>query len=215
MKVFRSARSRAVRWGFSLALVAVGALLYAFPGQRLGLAFTIATGFGTAGVQQRIDRLEEQAVHHRGFSSEDRAFLVDFYSTLATGGKLLIVTRQTGWMMDHYLSGLGTEYRLEPEIFTSNEKLQRQMARLRKRASVAPCIDGRRFSSDSFYMPDASNVDSVFGLYWGRLSVAQSVSATGACTLHWRAEVPWCGLRMLRSKRSTGTRTPRVFRCRI
>jgi len=182
---------RAARWALGVALVGLVGLLYAFPGDRLGLAFTIATGMGRDGLQHRIDLLEERAVKQQHFSAADLAFLRDFYGTLATGGKLAIVARQTGRMMDHYLAGSGDDYRLEPEIFTSNEKVQRQVAQLRKRASALPCVQGRRLSSGTFYMPDASNVDSVFGLYWGRVHATQERAASGACVLHWRAEVPW------------------------
>ena len=191
MKAFGFLRLRAVRWGLGIALSGLGVLLYAFPGQRFSLAFTIATGIGGAQLQRRIDLLEEKAVRDDRFSSTDRAFLLDFYSALATGGKLLIVTRQTGRMMNHYLSGSGVDYRLEPEIFTSNSKVQRQAEELRKRAGVRACIDGRRLSSEPFYMPDASNVDSVFGLYFGSLHVTQQAASTGECLLRFRAEVPW------------------------
>lgn len=182
---------RSVRWSLGVALSTLGALLYAFPGDRFGLAFTIATGVGHAQLQHRIDLLEERAVRHERFSEADRAFLHDFYSTLATGGKLVVVARQTGRMMDHYLAGSGTDYRLDTQIFTSNKKVQAQVAQLRKRAHSAPCIDGNRFSSGTFYMPDASNVDSIFGLYYGSLLLTEQVAPAGKCALRWRAEVPW------------------------
>jgi hypothetical protein len=39
-------------------------------------------------------------------------------------------------------------------------------------------------------MPHRSNLDSVFGLYHGKLHVTQQKRAD-ACSLRWRAEVPW------------------------
>jgi hypothetical protein len=182
---------RGVRWALGLTLLTFFGLLYAFPGQRLGLAFTIATGFGRASLQRQIDELEERAIRHQPFSDADRAFLRDFYATLATGGKLVIVAGQTGKMMDHYLAGSGTDYQLEPKIFTGNTKVKEKAALLAKQAAVGPCVDGKRFASGTFYMPDRSNFDSVFGLYFGSLTVTQQSTAAGDCLLRWRAEVPW------------------------
>jgi len=179
------------RWALCVVLLAFASLLYLFPGERFELAFTIATGIGRAPLQQRIDELEARAIRHRTLSDADRAFLVDFYQTLATGGKLVVVAGQTGRMMDHYLARSGADYRLEPEIFTSNAKVRLQAMRLQKQARAGDCVNGQQFSSGTFYMPDSSNVDSVFGLYFGRLQVTQHAAPTGHCSLHFRAEVPW------------------------
>lgn len=138
-----------------------------FPGRQFGLAFTIATGIGRRALQTQIDTLEEKAIQKRIFTEEERDFLIDFYSTLATGAKLTVVVRQTGNMMNHYLSSSGTPFRLEPEIFTQNRKVQTQIQLLRRRASRETCHSGQHYSSDTFYMPDRSNIDSVFGLYYG------------------------------------------------
>ena len=178
------------RFASCVVLLGFGSLSYLFPGERLGLAFTIATGIGRVPLQQRIDELETRAIHHRAFSDADRAFLVDFYRTLATGGKLIVVARQTGRMLDHYLARSGANYRLEPQIFTGNEKVRLRARQLEKQARAGRCVNGQRFSSSTFYMPDRSNVDSVFGLYFGRLQVTQEATP-GTCMLHFRAEVPW------------------------
>jgi hypothetical protein len=171
-----------------LGAATVAALLL-FPGQRLALAFTLATGVGTRDLQRRIDALEDQAISGKAFSPEDRALLSDFYRTLATGAKLTFVVRQTGRMMDHYLDGSGADYRLEPEIFQGNAKVQAQLAVLRRRAQ--PCVGIKRLASPTFYMPDASQVDSVFGLYHGTVAVTQTLSSDAHCATHVRAEVPW------------------------
>jgi hypothetical protein len=174
-----------------VALLGPVGLLFLFPGQRLWFAFTLATGIGTASLQERIDALEEKAIRGVEFSAEEREFLTDFYRTLATGAKLSLLVRQTGRMMDHYLDGSGAEHRLDAGIFTENVKVRAQMAALRRRAVSAPCTSEKRFSSPSFYMPDASKLDSVFGLYDGTVHVTRSPSAGGGCVLRWRAEVPW------------------------
>ena len=155
------------------------------------MAFTLGSGIGTAELQTRIDTLEEQAVGRRSFSAEDRAFLSDFYRTLATGAKLSILVRQTGGLMDHYLDGSGAEYRLAPEIFRDNTKVQAQLAVLRKRALGQPCAGVVRVASPTFYMPDASQVDSVFGLYHGNIVLTRRLNPSGQCVSRVRAEVPW------------------------
>jgi hypothetical protein len=180
-----------LKWASVLIGVALGLLLLVFPGRRLGLAFTLATGLGRQALQARIDRLEANAIRRAKPSADDSAFLLDFYGTLATGGKLSVVIGQTGKMMDHYLAGTGADYRLDPVIFTGSRKVQAQAAALRESSAGAGCRAGARLSSPAFYMPDESNLDSVFGLYHGTLQATQSVRRDGSCRLHFRAEVPW------------------------
>jgi hypothetical protein len=188
----RAARRR--RWpvvvGAILAATCVAAVLL-FPGPRLGMAVTLASGLGTEGLQRRIDALEAQAISGAAFSADDRAFLADFYRTLATGAKLSVLVGQTGRLMNHYLDGSGTDYRLEPAIFRDNAKVEAVLGDLRKRASTKPCLGVTRLVSPTFYMPDPSNVDSVFGLYHGHIALTRSLETDGRCVLHVRAEVPW------------------------
>ena len=176
----------------AIALAAVlGALLYwLFPGPRLALAFTLATGIGRDALQARIDAIEDKAIAGRVLSAGERGFLSDLYRTLATGGKLVVFARQAGRMMDHYLDGSGAAYRLEPAIFTGNAKVQRQMGRLRD-VVLPACAQAQAVSSPVFYMPDRSQADSVFGLYHGTVAVRAARGPDGACLLRWRAEVPW------------------------
>jgi hypothetical protein len=121
---------------------------------------------------------------------------IDLTSSTSTplwqlAGQLSIVARQTGLMMEHYLGGSGEDYRLHPRIFTENRKVQKMAATLRERASRTPCSSPKRFSSGTFYMPDPSDIDSVFGLYHGTLQLTQRAETSGACVRHFRAEVPW------------------------
>ncbi len=179
------------RLGLCCLLLAIALIFVLFPGQRLSLAFTIGTGVRRDTLQRRINEVENKAIRRAALSTEDRAFLSDFYGTLATGAKLTLVVGQTGRLMDHYLERSGTDYRLDSEIFTHNDKLRVQMSVLRKRAGSAPCPTATTLSSPTFYMPDTSQIDSVFGLYNGVLRLTRGPAANGACTLHWRAEVPW------------------------
>jgi hypothetical protein len=171
-----------------LTVVAVARFL--FPGRRLAIAFTLATGLGHDALQERVDYLEARAIRQMKLSPEDERFLSDLYGSLATGGKLSIVIRQTGKMMDHYLARSGSDYRLDPVIFTGSQKVQAQARNLRERVASNGCRAGR-LSSPTFYMPDSSNLDSVFGLYQGTLHVTPSLRRDGSCHLQWRAEVPW------------------------
>jgi hypothetical protein len=161
-----------------------------FPGQRLGMAWTLGTGCGRKDLQQRIDALEEKAISRAAFSDEERAFLSDFYRTLATGAKLSIVVAQTGRMMDHYLDGSGAPYQLQPDIFRDNDKVQTQLAALRRRVAQGPCRS-QRLESPEFYMPDATKLDSVFGLYYGKVALSRAATPSAGCTTHVHAEVPW------------------------
>ncbi len=178
-----------MRLGGGLLLTALLTQLL-FPGQRSLMAVTLATGIGRSGMQQRIDKLEAKAIADAPFTAEDQEFLRDFYATLATGGTLSVVLRQTGGLMRHYLGRSGKAYKLQPSIFTGNERVQRRAAQLRARASSLACDGQESATSKTFYMPDRSNLDSVFGLYYGRLLVTPSPTADG-CELRFRAEVPW------------------------
>jgi len=184
---------RSRRWLLSagVLLAITIALFVLFPGRRLGLAFTLATGIGTPSLQAEIDALETKAIRRSAFSVEEKAFLSDLYRTLATGARLTIIVRQTANLMDHYLDGSGAEYRLDPEIFTGNAKVSQQMSLLRARATATACGRGFQLSSGRFHMPDSSKIDSVFGLYYGTLSLVGVPATGGACRLRWRAEVPW------------------------
>lgn len=41
-----------------------------------------------------------------------------------------------------------------------------------------------------FYMPDFSNIDSVFGLYYGHIEAVPEITGD-SIRIRWRAEVPW------------------------
>lgn len=175
-----------------------------FPGQRLSMAFTILTGIGKDRLQADIDALEAKAIARNHFSQAERDFLTDFYRTLATGARLSIYVGQTGRLMDHYLDATGSDYELHPSIFTKNEKVQKQKQSLRESNAARQCKSGR-LVSPVFYMPDASEIDSVFGLYYGRLHLKLQRATGDRCLLQWRAEVPWQWPSYDQLKRKYGT----------
>lgn len=181
---------RIAKWLLLGAAGGLGILLALFPRERLDFAVTLATGFGRDALQTRIDAVEEKSVRGQPLGEDERRFLIDFYSTLATGAKLSVVVGQTGKLMSHYLGRSGEDFQLDPEIFTGNRKVQAQAELLRKRAAALAC-GGPPLSSPVFYMPDASSLDSVFGLYHGRLILTRSQRADGECVHRFRAEVPW------------------------
>ena len=172
-------------------LVFVALVQVMFPGRCTLIAATVGTGIGRGVLQQRIDALEDKAIRGEALTDDDRAFLPDFYSTLATGAILTVVVRQTGFMMRHYLEGSGEPFELEPRIFNGNRKVLKQAKALRRRITPDVCEAGETLTSPRFYMPDKSQMDSVFGLYHGTLSVTPRAVPGGGCMLRWRAEVPW------------------------
>lgn len=160
-----------------------------FPGQQAGFALTLATGVGVAGMQENVDALEAKAIHRQPFTRSERAFLYDLYETMATGASMMPPLRQSGKMMAHYLGRSGDDFELEPSIFTENKKVQKHMSRLRQRIRTQqPSL--QTLSSPRFYMPDKSNVDSVFGLYYGTLHASPTYRSR-EIEIRWRAEVPW------------------------
>lgn len=184
----RTLRSRLVA-GAALAVAAAALVL--FPGRRLVFALAVGTGIGRDALQARVDAVEEKAVRGEPFSADDRAFLVDLYRTIATGGRVVVFARRSGRLLHHYLDGSGADLRLDPGIFTGNAKVRRRMAALRAAAAAAPVDEPVALSSGTFYMPDASQADSVYGLYDGTLRVERVAAPGGARVLRWRAEVPW------------------------
>lgn len=164
--------------------------IYLFPGQRLGMAFIFATGLGKSTLQSRIDAIEAKAILKKKISDDDNTFLRDLYRTLATGAKVSVVLGQTGRMMDHYLDMSGSDFQLSPEIFIENKNIQLQMLRLRNQRNSTYCKK-MTLSSPVFYMPDKSKLDSVFGLYYGKLYLTTGPDISGGCKLRWRAVVPW------------------------
>ncbi len=170
-------------------LATTAAALWLFPGPRLSLAFTLATGVGRDSLQERIDASEERAIARGHFSPDERAFLIDFYRTLATGAKLSLLIGQTGRMMDHYLDGSGQDYQLEPAIFRDNTNVGAHVAAVRRR--LLPGCATQELASKPFHMPDTSQTDSIYGLYYGTVKVSQRLAADGHCATFVRAEVPW------------------------
>ncbi|PJZ71099.1 hypothetical protein CH373_00840 [Leptospira perolatii] len=172
--------------------VCIGGLvaIFLFPGERLSLAFTIFSGIGKSSLQYRIDALEVKAIKRQEFTPGDKDFLKNFYSTLATGAKLTFVARQTGRLMEHYLAATGADFILEPEIFTENEKVQGKIKQIRTHLRSSVC-SSRQITSETFYMPDSSNIDSIFGLYYGKISLTTLETNQSNCKVKWRAEVPW------------------------
>ncbi len=175
-----------------LVISASIAFRLAFPGQQASIALRLATGIGISSLQVRIDELEEKAVRGDAFTREDRTFLTDFYTCLATGARLTVILGQSGTLMQHYLDGSGEPLALRKGIFTGNWKVKRKMKAIRGRIRK----DGRagklkkRYSSGTFHMPHPSVPDSVFGLYHGTIE-ARPKKQDGRIVVTWRAEVPW------------------------
>lgn len=159
--------------------------------QEVSLAATLATGANVERVQQRVDALEKKAIANAPFSADDKRFLRDLYAAMALGAKRSIVFRQSGRMMERYLDGTGADLELDAAIFSKNTKVRAQMQKLAAQMSSAKAEPGRVHRSPRFYMPDASSLDSVTGLYWGTIQGSSRVNPDGSRIIHYRAEVPW------------------------
>jgi hypothetical protein len=179
---------------FCLLAVLVAAFLIIFPGRQTPIAFSLATGIGISGLQNRVDQLEAKAIAGLPPTEDDKAFLGNLYACFGKGGQLTIVLRQAGQFMRHYLSKSGGNLRTAPRIFVNSRPVQEVMQSLKQRIMVNYAERGsidEMYSSQTFYMGDPEFLDAHVGLYFGRVVARPHVTKEGTVTLLWRAEVPW------------------------
>lgn len=179
--------------GGLVAVLVVGLLIY-FPGRQTIMAFTLATGIGVSGLQERVDLLEEKAIAGASFSEDETRFLSDLYLCFAKGGRLTVVLRQSSDMMFRYLSCSGEDLKTEPRIFVGSKPVREQLAQLRERIRADEASAERlkeSYESPVFYMGDPKFFDSFVGLYYGRVIAAPKKSKDGRRYIQWRAECPW------------------------
>lgn len=167
--------------------------LLIFPAEQQSIAFTLATGIGVSSLQEKVDQIEDKAIKKTPLQESERHFLSVLYRTMVTGARASIVLRQSADMMERYLSCSGEDLRTEPRIFVHNRKVQEVVAMLKREIVEDLSHDGLRdeYRSKSFYMPDVSSPDSVFGLYYGHIKARPSRPQGGLLSIKWRAEVPW------------------------
>ncbi len=179
--------------GGLLAIAAAAFLIY-FPGRQSLLAMTLASGLGIDSLQARVDALEEKAIKGGGFTETDKALLRDLYTCFAKGAKLTFILRQSGQLMDHYLSCTGEPLQIEPRLFLGSRRVKEQMELLRQRLLEDFHVRGAlaaEYASDTFHMGDPELLDSSVGLYFGRISVRPHLLDNQKLLLHWRADMPW------------------------
>lgn len=174
-------------------IVLVIAFLVYFPGRQTPMAITLATGIGVSSLQAEVDALQAKAASGEHFSETDKRFLKNLYQCFAKGGRLTIVLRQSGTMMERYLSCSGETLQTQPRIFLGSRRVQQEMNQLRQKIltdqQAAKVQDS--YTSPEFYMGDPDFFESFVGLYYGKISVRPSVSPDGTLTLQWRADLPW------------------------
>ncbi len=158
--------------------------------QRAAIVMTLASGTNIEDLQLRVEAMEKKAIANESFSAEDKEFLRDLYSAMALGAKKVRMFEQSGRMMERYLECSGTPLELEPSIFSKNAKVRAQVNLLAEKMSAKNASPSKVYRSPRFYMPDASNPDSVMGLYWGTLEGSIRVKSDGKRVFHYRAEVP-------------------------
>jgi hypothetical protein len=177
-----------------LLMILIVAFLAYFPGRKSLLALTLASGIGVSDLQARVDALEQQAIDGQPFSEADRAFLQDLYTSFAKGARLTYVLRQSGRLMDRYLSRTGEPLQMGPRIFLGSRNVREQMDLLRQRIVEdwqSRDILAEAYSSETFHMGEPELFDSSVGLYFGRISVRPRPVGSDRLRLRWRAELPW------------------------
>ncbi len=182
-------RTRVFLLGAALGVAALS-LASDASAQEASIAFTLATGAGIEDLQRHVSALEKKALANEAFTAADKAFLHDLYAAMAMGAKGSVVFAQSGRMMDRYLDRSGRPLELDPAIFRDNARVRAQLDRLAaqmKKDTQAKTVH----RSPRFYMPDASKLDSVTGLYWGTVEGSVRVQPDGTKVAHYRAEVPW------------------------
>ena len=177
-----------------LAVTVILAFLIVFPGRQTPIAMSLATGIGVPSLQAKIDRLEEKAILDQEFTEEDKAFLRNLYTCCAKGGKLIVVARQSGAMMDRYLEATGEELCTGPRVFLGSRRVRHEMELVRRwiqREAEEPDRLRRVYVSRTFHMADPEFFESLTGLYYGRLIAKPRRLQDGTLAIRWRAEVPW------------------------
>ncbi len=175
-----------------IVFLVIAYLIY-FPGQQSKLAFILATGVGVHDLQAQVDALEDKAIRSEPFSGDEKRFITNLYTCFAKGGKLTIVLRQSGAMMDRYLSMSGEPLRTEPRVFLMSRPVQETSVAMIEEL-LADQAEGdlkTSYTSKRFNMADPAVADSITGLYFGTLTVTPEAIADGTLKLSWRAEVPW------------------------
>jgi hypothetical protein len=165
------------------------ALAIYFPGSQLPVALTLASGIGRASLQEKIDACETKAIEGATFTQDEIDFLNDLYTCLHKGARLTLILPEVTRMMEHYLSKSGQSLKVDASIFNTNNKVRKQMTAIEAEILSAAILQSS-YRSETFYMPDFSNLDSVFGLYYGYI-IATPERVGETITIHWRAEVPW------------------------
>jgi hypothetical protein len=177
-----------------LLMILTVAFLAYFPGRQSLLALTLASGIGIGDLQARVDALEQKAIDGQPFTKADRAFLRDLYTCFAKGARLTYALRQSGQLMERYLSRTGAPLQIEPRILLGSRKVREQMDLLRQRVAEDWQARGtlaEAYASDTFHMGEPDLLDSSVGLYFGRISVRPSPVDDDRLLLRWRAELPW------------------------
>jgi hypothetical protein len=206
-------RGKFILWLFVVCLLgAAGYIRWQFPGQQLGMAWTLGTGRGIEAVQARTNAIERQILRGKSVSVQDQRYLVDLYSAMATGGRHLPPIRQSGRLMQHYLDASGKPLEVDSRLFLGSRVVLKQTAKLRQQARKRAALTrgavvglDRYQWSPQFYMASSSDPDSFFGLYWGRIGYRSQIDSSGKrLHLHWRAEVDWRWPRYAELRRKYG-----------
>jgi hypothetical protein len=149
---------------------------------------------GSHKLQKDIDLMEEKAINHLHFTKEDKNFLKLFYNSLTFGGYFQSKTRSASKLMKRYLSCSGKDYKIKPNIFLKNVKVQKKMEKMLDDFFI-DYAEGKHkslYESKTFSMQDESSPASEYALYKGKIKLIIKKKTTKKIVVVWRFENPWC-----------------------
>lgn len=86
--------------------------------------------FSIASLQEKVDEINNKIKRKEKLSDEEIDFLRALYQTVATGGSFSGMPTASR-LLDHYVSGEGTDIEIDPEVYTSCPAVQDAMRRMK------------------------------------------------------------------------------------
>lgn len=191
---------------FLVTFVVIAIVTAAIPHFRM--AFTIGTGIGLSGLQNRIDKVQLKAINNKNVQT-DRVFLQRLYRTMAYGAQITFVLPESSRLMHHYLNGSGKTESIDPSLYTKSPRVINQMKTI-KRKLTRSCEVGSSASSKRFDMGHGYPLDAHFALYFGTIS-GQVESAGSKKYIKWLADMPWKWPTNADIKKTYGTYQKEIF----
>lgn len=191
---------------FLVTFVVMSVVIAAIPHVRM--AFTIGTGIGLSGLQNRINKVQSKATKNR-IVQTDRVFLQRLYRTMAYGAQITLVLPESSRLMHHYLNGSGKTESIDPSLYTKSPRVINEMKTI-KRELKRSCELGSSASSKRFDMGHGYPLDAHFALYRGTIS-GQVELAGSKKHIKWSVDMPWKWPTNADIKKTYGTYQAEIF----